>query len=121
MTVFDAFKQIEYTYLVVSRGEVYGNRVTEQTGYLGVFKLREGMTEAVNVENRTSSATLHVHPEDFMLEEDETIDDYFVGDGVRVDGVDYSIVGVTGGKNFDTGVLEHYQLTLQRTEYVDEG
>lgn len=114
MTVFDAFEQTTYTYLIVSRGETYGNRIESETALMGVFKLRAGMTSANNQETRESSATLHIHPED-VAEGDE-----IVGNGIRYDGKDCAIVGMTEGRNFDTNEIEHYTLTLKRTEYAGQ-
>ena len=114
MTVFEAFEQITYTYLEVSRGETYGNRITKETDHLGVFKLRSGMTQSNNMETRESSATLHIHPEDAVGGGE------IVGNGIRYDGKDYKIVGVTEGRNFATNEIEHYTLTLERAEYVSE-
>ena len=112
MTVFDAFKQVTYTYLVISRGETLGNRIVSESDHLGVFKLRSGMTQVMNQETRDSSATLHVHPED-IADGDE-----IVGNGVRYAGKEYSITGMTEGRNFDTNEIEHYTLTLGRAGYV---
>jgi len=112
MTVFDAFKQITYTYLVVSRGEVYGNRILSETDHLGVFKIRSGMTAVNGRETRESSATLHIHPEDIAN------GDEIVGNGIRYAGKDYAIVGMTEGRNFDTNEIEHYTATLERTDYA---
>ncbi len=112
MTVFDAFGQTPYTFLEVSRGEVYGNKILSQTELQGVFKMRAGMIVSNNQERRQSSATLHVHPEDY--------EDYsnIVGNGIRRNGVDYAIIGVTEGRNFDNNVVEHLTFTLERSDYV---
>lgn len=110
MDVFSLFTQTPFTYLKISRGEVYGNQVEEEKELIGVFKLRSGMTQSNNQENRESSATLHAHPEDFTAGEE------IVGNGIRYDGKDYDILGATEGKNFHTGVVEHIRLTLGRTE-----
>lgn len=110
MTVFDLFPLTDYEYLEVDRGGVYGNKVADKRSLLGVFKLRSGRTMG-SQEVSTSEATLHVQPSDFPTDHD------FVGDGVRVRGVDYQIVGVTEGFNFETNEVEHYRLTLERADY----
>jgi hypothetical protein len=115
-TVFEAFREIDYSYLEISRGEVYGNRILNETPLRGVFKLRSGMTQVNNQETRESSATLHVHPEDFKSATSEEI----VGNGVRYDGKDYTIIGMTEGRNFGTGTTEHLTFTLERAEYVSQ-
>jgi len=112
MTVFDAFQQVPYQYLEIDRGGVYGNRILSETARMGVFKVRSGMTTVNNQETRESSATLHIHPED-VAENDE-----IVGNGIRYAGKDYAILGITQGRNFDTNAIEHYTLTLERTDYA---
>lgn len=109
-TVFDVFKEVEYEYLEVSRGTVYGNRVTNSTPLRGVFKLRSGMTQGTR-ELATSAATIHAHPEDF------TDIDAIVGNGVAYDGETYRIAGITAGTNFDNGLTEHLTLTLEVEDY----
>lgn len=115
MTVFDVFKQVDYEYLEISRGEVYGNRIVSATPLRGIFKIRNGEVEspANDMEVRNSSATMHVHPEDF--------DDIngLVGNGIRYNGQDYEIKNVTGGMNFDNGQMEHLTLTLEVANYVN--
>jgi hypothetical protein len=112
-TVFDVFEQVPYQFLEVSRGGVYGNRITATHNAYGVFKLRNEMVQTNNQELHQSAATLHVHPDESFMSSN------VVGQGVRVAGQDYEIVGQTGGRNFDTGELEHYTLTLQNTDYSE--
>jgi len=112
-TVFDIFEQVPYQFLEVSRGGVYGNRITATHDAMGVFKLRNSMVQQQNQELRQSAATLHVHPDESF------ITDNSVGQGIRVQGQDYEIIGQTGGRNFGTGELEHYTLTLQISDYSD--
>jgi hypothetical protein len=112
-TVFDVFQVSEYTYLTVNRGGVYGNTIAESDVATGVFKLRNGMVMINNQESRQSDATLHVRPSESFATTD------MVGNGIRKDGLDYEIIAQTGGQNYHDGVLEHYRLTLQRTDYAD--
>lgn len=112
-TVFDVFEEQEYTFLEVSRGEVYGNRILNEIDALGVFKLRNEQVMVNNQELRQSAATLHIHPEDSF------VNDNMVGQGIRVGSQDYEIIGQTGGHNYDTGELEHYRLTLQNSDYSE--
>lgn len=112
-TVFDIFDLTPYAFLEVSRGGVYGNTITASHNAEGVFKLRNAMVQVNNQELRQSAATLHVRS-------DETfISSIAVGQGIRVDGQDYEIIGQTGGKNYDDGEMEHYTLTLQNTDYSE--
>lgn len=112
-TVFDLFEEVPYEFLEVSRGGVYGNRITASHSAHGVFKRRNDMIQSNNQELRQSAATLHIHPdEDFITSVD-------VGQGIRCQGQDYEIIGQTGGDNYDTGEREHYTLTLQNTSYAE--
>lgn len=119
-TVFDVFEEVPYQFLKVSRGGVYGNRITATQDAYGIYKRRNDMVQVNNQELRQSAATLHIHPDEAFIA-DITVDDkiLLVGNGVRVEGVDYEIIGDTGGGNFDDGELEHYTLTLQVTDYSD--
>ncbi len=113
-TVFDVFTQTPYEFLTIARGQVYGNRVTGSRSLQGIFKLKSGMEKANGMELLNSDATLHVHPEDFA---DMNTND-LVGQGVTVNGQDYSIEGVSEGKNFDNGIIEHIYMRLQKATFV---
>lgn len=115
-TVFDMFKEVPFIYLTISRGEVYGNRITDQKTLQGVVKIKEGMVSQGNQETRKSNSTAHVHPEDFA----DLTREQIIGNGISYCGADYSIIGVTEGRNFDTNKVEHLTLTLERTEYVSD-
>lgn len=112
-TVFDVFDLSDYQFLEISRGGVYGNRITATHNASGVFKLRNEMVQVNNQELRQSAATLHVRPDEPF------ISNIAVGQGIRCQGQDYEIIGQTGGDNFDNGTREHYTLTLQVTDYSD--
>lgn len=115
MTVFDVFTQIPYEFLTISRGRVYGNRVMGKRELMGVFKLKSNMQRANGMELLESDAALHAHPEDFA----GTNTNDLVGQGIRVNGQDYSIEGVSEGMNYDNGVLEHIYMKLQKAEFVE--
>lgn len=115
MTVFDSFIEEPYTFLAIKRGGVRGNTIKRTATYMGVFKLRNGGSRAGNIEERSSTATLHVHPEDYCEPYDK-----LVGQGIEKDGVFYEISSLTGGKNFSTGELEHLTLTLNIADYAEE-
>lgn len=114
MTVFDVFVQVPYDFLTIKRGQVYGNRIVASKNLMGVFKLKSKMDKANGMELLDSDATLHAHPEDFA----GTNTNDLVGQGVRVNGQDYSIEGVSEGFNFNNGVLEHIYMRLQKAEFV---
>lgn len=66
-TVFDMFELAPYTFLEVSRGGVYGNRITATHDAYGVFKLRNEMVQVNNQELSQSAATLHIRPDESFL------------------------------------------------------
>lgn len=107
-TVFDVFREVDLTYLALNRARVYGNLIDQEKPIRGIFKVRGGMNTVNGLEAKDSSATAHVHPEDF-----ESVDG-IVGNGIRYNGVDYEIVGLTEGRNFNNNEVEHYTLTLNR-------
>lgn len=120
-TVFDLFKSVSYKYVPVKRGVVRGNVLDMENArdLLGVFKDRNGFTRAGNIEtigsnNKGDMATLHAHPEDYDMANDDII-----GNAIIVHGVEYEIKGLTSGTNFDTGIVEHLTFTLARVDYAD--
>lgn len=114
-TVFDVFTEVPYEFLTVERGNVYGNQITSRKQLMGVFKLKTGMTSNNNMELVDSDATLHAHPEDFDTNDYNSL----LGQGVCINGVNYSIEGISAGTNFDTGVIEHIYMRLQRDKLVE--
>lgn len=110
-TVFTLFREVEMEYLTIDRGNVYGNTITSRKPIKGVFKTRNGESMNQNAELRTSSATVHVHADDFNGTNG------IVGNGIAYQGETYSITGVTAGTNFDTGRIEHLRLTLEVADY----
>lgn len=98
-------------FLAVKQSTVYGDRIVDRKPIKGVFKTRNGETMNQNAGLRTSSATAHVHPEDF-----KDVDN-IVGHGIAYGGQEYAIRGVTIGTNFDTGETEHLTLTLEVANY----
>lgn len=120
MDVFDTFPEAvkTYTFLEISRGEVYGNRIVNETDAGGIFKFRDGMTMSDNQESRESQTTLKIRPDETFV---TTVGGKLVGHGIRYDGVDYEIIGSTGGDNYDDGEREHIRLTLQVTDFSDYG
>lgn len=110
-TVFSLFNEVEMEFLTVEQGTVYGNQIMDRKPIKGVFKTRNGQTFNQNAGLRASSATAHVHPDDF-----EDVDG-IVGNGISYCGQDYSITGVTVGTNFDNGKVEHLTLSLEVADY----
>lgn len=116
-TVFDVFKEVSYSYLAIAQSTVRGDMIVRERELLGIFKDKAGQTQNGNMELTTSTATLHIHPEDFP---DILSCDSLIGDGIRVDNQTYSIVGASAGANFDTGAIEHYRLTLQKADFAGD-
>lgn len=112
-TVFDVFTQTSYDYLKISRGGVAGDGIVSETPASGVFKLRTGVNVANDQETKTSDATLHIKPSEPFVTNPQAL----VGNGIRWQGTTYAIEGVTEGRNFETGVVEHYRLTLGEQEF----
>lgn len=115
LDVFDAFPErlTAYQFLNITRGGVYGNVISATYNAEGVFKLRNEMVQINNQELRQSAATLHIRP-------DETFaNNNLVGNGIRVEGQDYEIIGQTGGDDYANGDREHYTLTLQNTSFAN--
>ena len=110
MDVFSLFVETPFVFFEVKRGGVMDNQIVSRRNLKGVFKMRDGMTQGSR-EVHKSDATLHVRPNDFGG------NPQLVGHGVRVDGVDYKIIGQTNGTNFHTGRIEHIRLTLERSFY----
>lgn len=110
-TVFEHFASVSYKFLRIVRGTVRGDEIISAETFEGIFKLRDGMVQGER-EVATSDATLHVHPEDFG-------DENLVGNGILVGGKTYRIAGMTAGRNFNTGEVEHYRLTLEREDYYN--
>lgn len=66
-----------------------------------------------NQELKQSAATLHIRPDETFANSN------LVGNGIRVEGQDYEIIGQTGGDDYHFGDREHYTLYLQTTDYSD--
>lgn len=120
-TVFDAFTTEPYTFLTLASGTV-GNKIVSETSATGIVKLRDGMVEADGVEARDSTSTLHIRPNEPFL---TALDGNLVGHGVRVqsgDGspVEYRIIGQTVGRNYESGTIEHYRVTVKKESLWDE-
>lgn len=116
--VFDVFDLTSYTFLQISRGGVSGNTIVGSYSAHGVFKLRSDLVRGENAETKESNATLHIRSTEGFL---SGLEGNLVGHGVRVNGKDYEIVGQPGGKNFHSGVMEHYTATLQESDYTGMG
>ena len=115
MTVFDVFESVPYEYLTISQSNIAGDVIANSESFTGVFKDKGGMVQSGDMEVAEASPKLHIRPSDFDIESCQEL----IGNGIRVNGQTYSIEGATAGTNFDTGVIEHYTLTLQPTNFSE--
>lgn len=111
-TVFDVFKEVQMDYLKIKQSTTYGDRIVDETPIKGIFKVRNGESQNYDMELKTSTATAHLHPEDFGNPNE------LVGNGIRCNDQTYQIIGITGGANFATGQMEHLTATLEVADYV---
>jgi len=114
--VFDIFEEVNYQYLEISRGGVYGNRITDSHDAFGVADIDGGMITSNNQETHQSDSLLYIYPDESFIPSNPK---KFVGNGIRIGGNDYEIVGYGIGRNQDDGVIEHYELTLQAADYAE--
>lgn len=112
-TVFTVFREIDFQYITLSRGNVFGNTIKGTKTLRGVFKKRKGYTrDGNNMETLGADMpTIHAHPEDF------SDNDPIVGNGIIVCGGQYEITGISYGTNFDNGKVEHIKMTLKEANY----
>lgn len=118
-TAFDVFEEVDLTYLTISRGEVYGNVITATKPIRGLIFFASRMAEVNNMEltggsSQSYNPTAYVHPEDF-----ENDPESLIGNGIAYLGKTYTIVGAIEGRNQDNGIVEHYALSLKRSEDVE--
>lgn len=115
MTIFDLFTTTSYTFLELA-SQSGGNTVLSETETTGIVKLRDGMIQTDNMEQRESTSTIHIRPnEPFAI----SLGGNLVGHGIRVakgnhESAEYRIESQTEGYDFDLGRLEFYLVTLKR-------
>lgn len=113
-TVFNVFRETAYDYLQIKQSTIGGDLIVSERMMQGIFKDRAGEVENGNMESVSSTSTLHVHPSDFPNTDCSSL----IGNGIRCNGVEYTITGATAGMNYETGEPEHYHLTLQKAKFV---
>ncbi len=114
MTVFDVFRESSYNYLEIKQSTIAGDLIVSERTLQGIFKDRAGEVQNGNMESVSSTSTLHVYPSDFPNTDCSSL----IGNGIRYNGVEYTITGATAGMNYETGNLEHYRLTLQKAKFT---
>jgi hypothetical protein len=117
MAVWDVFASEPYEFLFIDQG-VEGNTISSTVSAMGIFKLRDGMTQLDNLEQYTSDASIHVHPTESFV---DTLEGNMVGHGIRVArGSDatqtYRIINQVDGYDFDLQYLDFYRLVLKRED-----
>lgn len=115
--VFDHFPSTPYTFLELASG-AGGQRVVTESEATGIFKYREGLmqtgtSETYGNEDKTNSPTLHMRPDEPFI---TAVGGHqkLVGHGIRVDGVNYRIMGAAAGRDFETGSTEFYRVVLRQ-------
>lgn len=113
MDIFSVFTQEPYTFIAVEPVSSGGYKVVQEFEALGVIKHRDGKVLNGHDESFDTQTTLHIHPTEGFIEFVGG-SDRIVGNYIKINNVDYQINACTEGKNFDTGIVEHYRLTLER-------
>lgn len=115
MGVFQLFATTNYTFLELESG-IGGNRIVSETEANGIVKLRDGMLQTDNMEQRQATSTIHIRPTEPFI---ATLGGDMVGHGVRVEkdnheATEYRIESQVEGYDFDSGQVEFYLVTLKR-------
>lgn len=113
-TVFTAFLngEEEIDFLPVDGTTVKGQRKIK-----ALMKFKAGLKHASQLRRTASDLTIHAHPNDF---DDVANPQDIIGSAVRWKGRNYSIDGVSIGKNYDTGEVEHLTFNCSLAIYSDE-
>ncbi len=114
LTVFTAFRngEEEIDFLPVDGTTVNGQRKIK-----AVIKFKAGLKRASQLRRTSSDLTIHAHPEDFA---DVVNPQDIIKSALRWRGKNYSIDGVSIGRNYETGEIEHYTFNCSLAVYTDE-
>lgn len=96
---------------------VVGTSVKGQRKIRAIMKFKAGLKRASQLRRTASDLTIHAHPEDF---DDVANPQDIIGSALRWKGRNYSIDGVSIGKNYTTGEVEHYTFNCSLAIYTDE-
>jgi hypothetical protein len=114
MALFELFTTTDYTFLELEQG-AGGNKIVSETDTEGIVKLRDGMVQSDNMEQRQATSSIHVRPTESFIAD---VSGNMVGHGIRVSKngleAEYRIESQTEGFDFHTGELEFYRITLDR-------
>lgn len=125
MAMFNLFNTNAYKFLILEK-ELIGSVATTEYDAEGVIKFRDGVVTGGVVtgngaETFESTATLHIKPNEPFI---ALLKGNLLGNGVRIEDEageteDYKIIGQSIGKDFDTGNVEFYKVTLKRENIVE--
>jgi hypothetical protein len=110
MALFSEFRTTPYTFLRLDSKSA-GFVIEEEYEAVGIVKLRSAVSGTQDGETNTSTTTVHVKPSETFISD---VSGELKGNGVRIEGVEYRIVDQSQGKDFDTGVVEFYKITLDK-------
>ncbi len=118
--MFNLFNTNAYKFLILEK-ELIGSVATTEYDAEGVIKFRDGVVTGDGAETFESTATLHIKPNEPFI---ALLDGNLLGNGVRIEDEagetqDYKIIGQSIGKDFDTGNVEFYKVTLQKENIVE--
>lgn len=120
MALFTLMNTNSYKFVVLDK-ELIGSVAKAEYEAEGVIKFRDGTVVANNAETFDSSATLHIKPDETFI---ALLNGNLLGNGIRIldeagETEDYRITGQSIGKDYDTGQVEFYKLTLQKENIVE--
>lgn len=118
--MFNLFNTNNYKFLILEK-ELIGSVATTEYDAQGLIKFRDGEIVSNNAETFSSSATLHIKPDEPFI---ALLNGNLLGNGIRIvdeagETEDYKIIGQSIGKDFDTGNVEFYKVTLQKENIVE--
>ena len=119
--VFQHFTTTDYDFLQLAN-KSGGNVIVSEYPAHGIVKLRDGMLQADNMEERQATSTVHVRPSEAFI---APLGGNLVGHGIRVTKGDYNeavyrIVSQVEGYDFDAGEVEFYLVTLKPENLWEE-
>lgn len=120
MEPFAIFDTTNYTFLQLE-SKAGGNVIVQEFSANGIVKLRDGFTQADNIETYgedtvNALSTVHIRPTESFI---ATLGGNLIGHGIRVaqDGsapLEYRIIGQVIGRDYDLGIKTFYRVTLKR-------
>jgi hypothetical protein len=114
MEIFSLFSTTSFDFLQLASGSG-GNEIIEEWTTDGIVKLRDGMLQTDNIEQREATVTVHIRPDEPFI---ATLGGNLVGHGIRLakdnyESAVYRIESQVEGYDFDLGSLEFYKVTLK--------